>query len=98
MGQCTSKNGEASNGVFNQMKKSEFCFSNIDPLTAVGVVGVLGLVMYNGYNNLFKKSSERSEDQPSSSDTPKAAKVAKAKETTNDVKPKRVYRELDTLG
>ena len=23
MGQCTSKNGEASNGVFNQMKKSD---------------------------------------------------------------------------
>ena len=72
--------------------ESEFCLSNIDPLTAVGVVGVFGLVMYNGYTNLFKKSFERSEDQPSTLET------AKTEETVKTTKPKRVYRELDTLG
>ena len=65
-------------------REVEFYFPNVDPLTVVGVVGIIGMVAYYGYNNLSKKPSEDREP----------AKQAKAVET---VKPKRVYRQLDTL-
>ena len=80
--------------------ESKFCFSNVDPLTAVGVVGVLGLVVYHGYDKFSKKSPNQDEvtteieNQPSTSEAAKVTKATNAK----DVKPKQVYRELDTLG
>ena len=102
-----ASNRESREEQAKQAKQEEFCFSNVDPLVALGAVGVLGLVVYHGYDryNKFSKKSPNQdevtteiENQPSTSDTPKAAKVAKPKETTKDVKPKRVYRELDMLG
>ena len=87
-----------------QAKQEEFCLSNVDPLVALGAVGVLGLVVYHGYSRFSKKSPNQNEvtteieNQPSTSEV---ARSAKAKETIKDVKntkPKRVYRELDTLG
>ena len=76
--------------------ESKFCLTNIDPLTAFGVLGVFGLVVYN----FSKKSSEDREQSEDHTvlETPKAAKAAKAEETVKTTKPKRVYRELDTLG
>ena len=81
----------------------EFCFPNVDPLTAIGVVGVIGMVSYYGYNryhnNLSKKSSEDRKDpevHTAVSVTPEPKETAK--QQTEGSKPKRVYRELDTLG
>ena len=84
-------------------REVEFYFPNVDPLTAIGVVGMVayyGYYGYNGYhNNLSKKSSkeaeqENREDHTVVSVVREPAKEAKAVET---VKPKRVYRQLDTL-
>ena len=79
-----SVNGEAS---VPKDREVEFCLPNIDPLTAVGVVGVVGMVAYYGYNNFSKKPSK---DEP--------ARQPNCEEPKEAVKPKRVYRELDTLG
>ena len=80
--------------------ESEFCFPNVDPLTAVGVVGVIGVFAYYGYHNFSKKSSENPEDHTVISVVrePKEASKASRPNQREEPKPKRVYRELDTLG
>ena len=64
----------------------------VDPLTAVGVVGVIGMVAYYGYNNFSKEPSKKSFKEEDHT------VVSVVHEPAEVVKPKRVYRQLDTLG
>ena len=82
--------------------ESEFQISNlanVDPLTAIGVVGVVGMVAYYGYYRNRKSSKNPVEAEPKDCEEPKASAEPKDREDREDpVKPKRVYRQLDTLG
>ena len=61
------ESGEKLGAMSKQAKKKkaseakdsevEFCYPNVDPLTAVGVVGIIGVVAYYGF--LSKKLSLR---------------------------------------
>ena len=76
------------------LKTDEFSlasFPSVDPLVVVGVVGLAGLVVY--YKFIRKSPVDKDiEDEPSTSESVKAV------QNTQNPKPKRVYRELDTLG
>ena len=81
------------------LKTDEFSlasFPSVDPLVVVGVVGLAGLVVYYKFVKKFpaERSSEANQDEPLTTE------VAKSVENTQNTqpKPKRVYRELDTLG
>ena len=98
------KASEASNReAIKKASEDEFCIPNvdIDPLVAVGFVGVLGLVVYYKF---IKKSpaNQRNQDEVTTEieNQPSTIEVAKSVKDTNttNTKPKRVYRELDTLG
>ena len=64
--------------------------ANVDPLTAIGVVGVVGMVGYNGYYGYYRAGKSPEPKEPEDCEEPKEPK--------DRVKPKRVYRQLDTLG
>ena len=86
-------------------EKNDDWFSNTlvsSPVVSIGFVGLVGLVLYygydkvTGYNQKHKTVSERSELSKSASHV----KTEEATSKTNpepQVKPKRVYKELDTL-
>ena len=73
--------------------------ANVDPLTAIGVVGVIGMVAYYGYYRNRKGSKNPAEAVESVSEPSEPKASAEVVETPADqrVKPKRVYRQLDTL-
>ena len=80
-------------------------FSNTlvsSPVVSIGFVGLVGLVLYYGYNRVagynkkYKTVSERSDDD-SQYELSKSASHVKTEEATSKTKPKRVYKELDTL-
>ena len=96
--QAKEKKASEAKGPKDREVESGFYLPNVDPLTAVGVVGVIGGVAYYGYNNFSKEPSKKSfkeEDHTVVSVVHEPAEQAKPAEV---VKPKRVYRQLDTLG
>ena len=65
-------------------------FSNVfvsSPFVGIGFVGLVGFVLYYGYNKKYKSLSSNLKD---GSQTPNS-------NPKNEAKPKRVYKELDTL-
>ena len=87
-----AKEKKASEAKEPKGHESEFCLPNVDPLTAVGVVGVVGVVAYYGYNNFYRKPSKDTADHTV------VPVVHEPADREDPVKPKRVYRQLDTLG
>ena len=92
----------SENGSVREVE-SEFQISNlanVDPLTAIGVVGVIGVVAYYGCYGYYRKDSkgvvELVSDREGQSEPVEPAKAAVAPKENE--KPKRVYRQLDTLG
>ena len=80
-------------------------FSNAlvsSPVVGIGFVGLVGLVLYYGYdrvagyNKKYKTVSERTLQQ-SRSELSGITSHVKTEEATSKTKPKRVYKELDTL-
>ena len=66
-----------------------------DPVVGLTVVGFIGLAMYFTYNK-YADTGKHEQSERHSEDVSNAPKeVPKENATT---KPKRVYRELDTLG
>ena len=67
-----------------------------DPVVGVAVVGVVGLAMYFAYN----KYANTGEKEKPKEGTNKVSDATERSNTSKDAntKPKRVYRELDTLG
>ena len=99
--QAKEKKAAHNNTTLKGVVTDEFSFPNvdIDPLVAVGVVGLAGLVVY--YKFIKKSPANRAEqDKDSEPSTSEAVQNTKPKENTQNTqpKPKRVYRELDTLG
>ena len=88
----------SGNGSVREVE-SEFQLPNVDPLTAIGVVGVIGVVAYYGYYRNRKGSKNPAEAVESVSEPSEPKASAEVVETPADqrVKPKRVYRQLDTL-
>ena len=91
----------SENGSVREVE-SEFQISNlanVDPLTAIGVVGVIGVVAYYGCYGYYRKDSkgvvELVSDREGQSEPVDREDVV---ETPATPKPKRVYRQLDTLG
>ena len=75
----------SGNGSIREVE-SGFQLPNVDPLTAIGAVGVVGMVVYYGYYR-HREGREGSVSEP------------KDREDREEVvKPKRAYRQLDTLG
>ena len=100
--QAKEKKAAQNNTTLKEVITDEFSlvsFPNVDPLVAVGVVGLAGLVVY--YKFIKKSPANRAEqDKDSEPSTSEAVQNTKPKENTQNTqpKPKRVYRELDTLG
>ena len=97
--QAKEKKAAHNNTTLKEVVTDEFSFPNVDPLVAVGVVGLAGLVVY--YKFIKKSPANRAEqDKDSEPSTSEAVQNTKPKENTQNTqpKPKRVYREPDTLG
>ena len=96
--QAKEKKATDREATLKKASEDKFCLPtvDIDPLVVVGVVGLAGLVVY--YKFVKKFPSERSSE--ANQDEPLTTEVAKSVENTQNTqpKPKRVYRELDTLG
>ena len=90
--QAKEKKASEAKGPKDREVESGFYLPNVDPLTAVGVVGVIGGVAYYGYNNFSKEPSKKSFKEEDHT------VVSVVHEPAEVVKPKRVYRQLDTLG
>ena len=75
-------------------------FSNTlvsSPVVSIGFVGLVGLVLYYGYNKKYKSlTSSSSLDNKDGSKTQNSNSKNEANPDPH-VKPKRVYKELDTL-
>ena len=80
----------SGNGSVREVE-SEFQLPNVDPLTAIGVAGVIGVVAYYGY---YRNSKNPAEAVKLVSEPAEPKEVVE----TPAEKPKRVYRQLDTLG
>ena len=98
--QAKEKKAAQNNTTLKEVITDEFSlvsFPNVDPLVAVGVVGLAGLVVY--YKFIKKSPAEQANQnsEPLTSEANKSVKDAKDVKPTQP-KPKRVYRELDTLG
>ena len=61
------------------------------PVVGIGFVGLVGLALYYAYSKKYKTVEEQS--KAVSVGTVKSKEV----EAVSEVKPKRVYKELDTL-
>ena len=60
------------------------------PVVGIGFVGLVGLALYYGYIKKYKTvSDDDSQDE--------SASHVKTEEATSKTKPKRMYKELDTL-
>ena len=96
--QAKEKKAAHNNTTLKEVVTDEFSFPNVDPLVAVGVVGLAGLVVY--YKFIKKSPATQQSIENSEPSTSEANKSVKPKENTQNTqpKPKRVYRELDTLG
>ena len=92
--QAKEKKAAHNNTTLKEVVTDEFSFPNVDPLVAVGVVGLAALVVYYKF---IKTQQSIENSEPSTSE---ANKSVKPKENTQNTqpKPKRVYRELDMLG
>ena len=65
-------------------------FSNVfvsSPFVGIGFVGLVGFVLYYGYNKKYKSLSSDVKDGSQTLNS----------NSKNEAKPKRVYKELDTL-
>ena len=93
--QAKEKKASEAKGPKDREVESGFYLPNVDPLTAVGVVGVVGVVAYYGYNNFYRKPSKDTADHTVVS---VVHEPADREDREDPVKPKRVYRQLDTLG
>ena len=65
------------------------------PVVGVGFVGLVGLALYYGYVKKYK--CEASSDVKSSASDTKDGSETQNSNPENETKPKRVYKELDTL-
>ena len=57
------------------------------PIVGVGIAGLVGLALYFGYVKKYKTSASDTKDSPGTQNS----------NPENETKPKRVYKELDTL-
>ena len=75
-------------------------FSNAlvsSPVVGVGIAGLVGLALYFGYVKKYKTVSGKTVcGKPVSGNTVSHVKTGED-ESSSEVKPKRVYKELDTL-
>ena len=63
------------------------------PVVGIGFVGLVGLALYYAYVKKYKSVEEQSK----ASNHVKSKEVEAVSEATSKTKPKRVYKELDTL-
>ena len=71
-------------------------FSNVfvnTPVVGIGFVGLVGLVLYYGYNKVNKKHK----NPDTKNGSPLNGSKTQNSNSKNEAKPKRVYKELDTL-
>ena len=85
-------------------EKNDDWFSNAivsSPVVGIGFVGLVGLALYFGYNKKYKTVSESASESAShvksSASDAKDGSGTKNSNPENKTKPKRVYKELDTL-
>ena len=63
------------------------------PVVGIGFVGLVGLALYFAYSKKYKTVKSEEQSRAASVGTVKSKEVG----VVSEVKPKRVYKELDTL-
>ena len=87
---------EREQSVVKAKEKNDDWFPPIDfPVVGIGFVGLVGLALYYAYNKKYK-TVIGSHVKSSASDT-KDSPGTQNSNPENETKPKRVYKELDTL-
>ena len=67
------------------------------PVVGIGFVGLVGLALYFGYVKKYKSKATSASHVKSSTSNTKDSPGMQNSNPKNETKPKRVYKELDTL-
>ena len=91
---------EREASVIKVKEKNDDWFSNAlvsSPVVGIGFVGLVGLALYFGYNKKYKTASHVKTEEAEAVSERSETGTKGDSEAISKTKPKRVYKELDTL-